>query len=131
MNITEWTEHLNAQIKEAKRISEKFPSVDVCSDQDGFNTYFLKCPTENELLLATRCLSSLFSKSIQTIKLRLYYDEPCVYVEILDVCLDDYKSLEDFADHICPGEKFLEKLKSLMTETPNQFDNINEWLANK
>lgn len=131
MNIQEWIENLNSKIEEAKRISEKFPSVDIYFDQDNFGVYILKNPTENELLQATKCLSSLFSKSINTIKLRLYYEEPGIYVEILDTCLDDYKSLEDFANQICPGEKFIEKLKSLMSETPNQFDNINEWLANK
>jgi hypothetical protein len=132
MNIKEWIDNLNFKIEEAKRISEKFPSVDIHSDEDGFGVYHLKNPTENELLQATICLcrkhlSNLSSRSINTINLKLYYDEPGIYVEILDTCLNDYKSLEDFANTICPSGKFLEKLKLLISS--NKFDEINKQMV--
>jgi len=125
MNIAEWTTHFNQQIEEVKRLSEKFPNLEIYYSDDGF-CYSVNNPTENELLQATGC----YLKSI-SYELRLYYTEIGIHVDILNKYLNDYRSLEDFANHICPGGKFLEKLKSLMNETPNQFNNINEWLANK
>ena len=56
----------------------------------------------------------------------LYYKELDAYVSILNVRLDEYKSLEDFANHICPGDKFIEKLKLLMSQ--NDLVEINRKL---
>lgn len=123
MNVAEWITHFNLQIEEVKRLSEKFPNLEIYYSDDGF-CYSVSNPTENELLQATGC----YLKSIDY-ELRLYYTETGIHIDILNKYLNDYRSLEDFADKICPGGKFLEKLKSLTSQ--HQFDEINRQLANK
>jgi len=123
MNIQEWLQYLNNQIDEAKKLSGKFPNLDICNADDG-PCYYVNNPTENELLQATDC----YLKSINY-DLKLFYMESGVYVEILVTSIRKYKSLEDFANTICPGRKFLEKLKLLTSQ--HQFNEINRQLIEK